>query len=176
MGPIAGCTLFVIGCGAGLFANLIFGSESKFEQQYMREQQRAKEAEDHLFWAARFGCNKRENLYDLIAEGWTVQQLVKLDVQRRHKKDEADMELRFEEGTPTLQDVKWRKRIQDEKRCKEEAARHTKELQEREAQEMRERQMREERNHRQNVEARLADVQHLLRESLNIRKRRDSLD
>ncbi len=69
MSPIPGCTWFVIGCSAGLFANLIFGSQSRLEQQYInleqqytRERQRANEAEELLAWAARFGCDKHEKL------------------------------------------------------------------------------------------------------------------
>ncbi len=102
--------------------------------------------------------------------------MVKLNVERRHEKDKADMELRFKEGTSTLQDVKWRQRLQDRKEHEEEAARHAKALQERRKQEGRDRQLREERNHRQNVEAQLAEVQDLLRKNLNVRKQQDDLD
>ncbi|KAF7513135.1 hypothetical protein GJ744_010531 [Endocarpon pusillum] len=94
------------------------------------------------------------------------------DVERRHEKDKADMELRFKEGTPTLQDFKWRQRLQDRKRHEEEAARRAKALQEEKEQEMRDRQMSEERNHRQKVEARLAGVHELLMENLIVQKRR----
>ena len=142
----------------------------------MKEQRRANEAEDLLAWAARFGCDKRENYHDLVADGWTVHQLVKLDVERRHEKDKENMELRFKEGTPTLQDVKWRQRLQDRRRHEEEAARRAKALQERKEQEMRDRQMREERNHRQEVKTQLAGIQDLLRENLNVRKQRGSLE
>ena len=142
----------------------------------MRERRRANEAEELLAWTARFGCDKHENYHDLVADGWTVRQLVKLDVERRHEKDKADMELRFKEGTPTLQDVKWRQRLQDQERHEEEAARRAKALQERKEQEMRDRQMREERNHRQKVEAQLVRIQDLLRENLNARKQQDSLE
>lgn len=136
----------------------------------MRERRRANEAEDLLAWAARFGCDKHENYHDLVADGWTVRQLVKLDVERRHEKDKADMELRFKEGTPTLQDVKWRQRLQDRRRHEEEAAARANALQVRNEQEMRDRQMMEERNHRKKVEAQLAGIQDLLRENLNVRK------
>ncbi len=117
-----------------------------------------------------------KNYHDLIAAGWTARQLVKLDVERRHEKDKADMELRFKEGTPTLQDVKWRQRLQDRKEREEEATRRAKALQERKEQEDRDRQTREERNHRQEVEAQLAEIQDLLRENLNVRKQRGTQD
>ena len=181
MGPVAGCTWFIVGCSAGLCANLIFGSESKLEQQYvnleqqyMREQRRANEAENLLAWAARFGCDKHEDYHDLVADGWTFRQLVKLDVERRHEKDKADMELRFKEGTPTLQDVKWRQRLQDQRRHEEEAARRAKALEERKQQETRDRQMWDERYHREEVQAQLAGIQELLRKNLNVWKQQGS--
>lgn len=183
MGPVAGCTWFVVGCSAGLFANWMSGSTSKLEkrcinleQQYLKERRRANDAEDLLFWAAHFGCDKHENYHDLIADGWSVHQLVKLDVERRHEKDKADMELRFKEGTPTLQDVKWRQRLQDQEMHEQEAKRRAKAHQARKQQEVRDRQMREERNHRQKIEAQLASIQNLLREHLRVQSQQGSLD
>lgn len=96
----------------------------------MQEHRRAQELERLLSGTLRFGCERMEDYHDRRDAGLSLRDLAQPNIDARKEVDMEAMETRVREGRATVQDLKWKRRIEEWRKRREEEERRSKQREE----------------------------------------------
>jgi uncharacterized membrane protein YccC len=96
---------------------------------FQKEHQQTHELADLLSDTLKYGCDKMDDYHEKVEAGLTLRDLAEPNIRKRSVAEKLARDQRFKEGIATEQDIKFRRRVEEERR-KEEAERATRRIME----------------------------------------------
>lgn len=122
-------TGFFVGVGATFLISSLssYRAEEIADEKLQKEQQRVREVADLLSDTLKYGCDKMDDYHDKVQAGLTLRDLAEPNIRKRSMAETLAREQRFKEGKQTEQDIKFKKRIEEEERRRQEEKRRKEE-------------------------------------------------
>ncbi len=118
-------TGFFIGLSATFLISCLssYSVEEQTKEKFRKEHQQTHKLADLLSDTLKYGCDKVEDYHEKVEAGLTLRDLAEPNIRKRSAAEKLARDQRFKEGKATEQDVKFRKRIEEERRRVEEERR-----------------------------------------------------
>lgn len=119
-------TGFFIGVSATFLISCLssYSVEEQTKEKFQKEHQQTHELADLLSDTLKYGCDKMDDYHEKVEAGLTLRDLAEPNIRKRSAAEKLARDQRFKEGKATEQDIKFRTRVEEERR-KEEAERVT---------------------------------------------------
>jgi uncharacterized membrane protein YccC len=101
-----------------------YSVEEQTKENFQKEYQQTHELADLLSDTLKYGCDKMDDYHEKVEAGLTLRDLAEPNIRKRSAAEKLARDQRFKEGKATEQDIKFRRRVEEERR-KEEAERAT---------------------------------------------------